>query len=146
MDKQIPLHIVAVLGFIQKGDKFLIAKRASNDPQAGGKWSIPGGKHEFEVGDNTVEPTLRREIKEEVGLEIEDGMIYIGNQSFIHSSGNHVVMLFFLCKYKTGKAEPLEDQEEIRWVTLAELEKPVNSKGGPDYLIEPVKRLKALLK
>jgi hypothetical protein len=32
-------------------------------------------------------------------------------------------MMTFLCYYKSGEAQPLEDQEEIRWLTLDELVK-----------------------
>lgn len=144
MDKEIPMHIVAVCGLIQKGDKYLVAKRASNDSQAGGQWSIPGGKQEFELGDDIIEETLKREVMEEVGLEIDEQVVYLSSQGFTHSTKRHVVMLYFLCKYKAGIAKPLEDQEEIRWVTHGELEKLVNAKDGPNYLKEPVSQLKII--
>ena len=40
-EKNIPVHVVAVFGIVQKGDKYLIAKRSASDPQAGGTWSVP---------------------------------------------------------------------------------------------------------
>lgn len=47
-EKNIPIHVVAVFAFIQKGNKFLLSKRSSSDPQAGGEWSIVSGKVELE--------------------------------------------------------------------------------------------------
>ncbi|KKQ43508.1 MAG: NUDIX hydrolase [Microgenomates group bacterium GW2011_GWC1_37_8] len=130
-EKNIPTHVVAVFAIVQKRDKFLIAKRSSDDPQAGGMWSVPSGKVELLEGEMVVEETLNKEVMEEVGLEIEDEIIYLGSDGFYRVSGHHVVGLTFLCKWKKGVAKPLEDQEEVKWVTLKEFKQ---LKNMPDYL------------
>lgn len=121
VEGDITTYVVAVFALIQKGDKYLIAKRSSDDPQAGGMWSVPGGKVDLDEGREVLEKNLQREVKEEVGIEIEDEVTLIGNGGFTQVSGHHVVGLTFLCKWKGGAAKPLEDQEEVRWMTLPEI-------------------------
>ena len=48
--------------------QILIAKRAANQPQ-GGLWEFPGGK--VEAAESVVD-ALRRELAEELGIQIED--------------------------------------------------------------------------
>lgn len=122
VENDINTHVIAVTGIVEWNGKFLIAKRSVNDLQAGGEWSIPGGKVDLEVGTGILELTLKKEIGEEVGVEIEDNMELIYNDAFVRVSGHHVVMLTFLCKYKSGESQALEDQEEIRWVSFEDLE------------------------
>jgi len=120
-ENDIVTHVVAVTGIVKNGDSYLLARRSFDDPQAGGQWSFPGGKMDSEVGKGIVEEALKREIMEEVGLEIEDNVEFIYNDGFIRVSGHHVIMMTFLCFYKSGEAKPLEDQEEIKWLTLDEI-------------------------
>jgi len=118
----IPLHVVFVEAWIKKGNKYLLAKRSSKDDQAAGKWAVPGGKIEMEIESNIVENSLKREVKEEVGIEV-DNFQFLASRSFIRSSGHHVVALSFIANYKSGEAKPLEDQDEVRWVAIEEMEK-----------------------
>lgn len=126
----ITTHVVLVLAAIEKEGKYLLAKRSSKDPQAGGQWSFPGGKVDMEVGDRVIEQTLKKEILEEVGVEIEDTCQLVTNDAFIRVSGHHVISLLLLCKYKSGEAKPLEDQEEVKWMSLEEI---LSSPEMPSY-------------
>lgn len=126
-NKEIPLHVVFAEAWVKKGDKYLLAKRHSEDDQAAGKWAVPGGKIDLELEDNIVENSIKREVREEVGVEVENCQ-FLASSSFVRSSGHHVVALSFLVDYKSGEAKPLEDQEEVRWVTIEELEKLIDPK------------------
>lgn len=117
----IPLHVVFVEAWIKKDDKYLLARRSSKDDQAAGKWAVPGGKVDMELENRIIENSLKREIMEEVGIEA-DNFKFMTSRSFIRSSGHHVVGLSFRADYKLGEAMPLEDQDEIRWVTFEEME------------------------
>ncbi len=120
-DTDIPLHVVFVEAWVKRGDKYLLAKRSSKDDQAAGKWAVPGGKVDLELESNIVENSLKREVMEEVGIEV-DNFRFLTSRSFIRSSGHHVVALSFIVDSKSGEAKPLEDQDEIRWVSIEEME------------------------
>ncbi len=106
--------------------KILISQRAFSEKHAVGKWTIPGGKVENDTTNteifNILEKTVKREILEEVGIEIEDHMHMITNNTFQRTGGKMVLAITFLAKYKKGKAQPLEDTINIAWITKNELE------------------------
>jgi ADP-ribose pyrophosphatase YjhB (NUDIX family) len=141
-EKNIPTFVVAVTGIVKKGNKYLLAKRCKEDKQAPGTWSMPGGKVEHAVMPYIIENSLKREIMEEVGVEIEDKVEFVYNDSFVRVSGHYVVMMTFLCFYKSGEAKALEDQDEVRWVTLKEME----SMDLPDYMKTRIAALKKMQK
>jgi len=108
-----------------------LARRSFEDDWAAGEWSIPGGKIEMDLGQGIIEKALKREIMEEVGLKIKDHVEFVYNDGFIRVSGHHVVMMTFLCFWKSGEAKALEDQAEVRWLTIDEIK---NMKDElPDY-------------
>ncbi len=120
-DWEIPLHVVFVEAWVKKWDKYLLAKRSSKDDQAAGKRAVPGGKVDMELESDIVEKALMREVKEEVGIEVQNFQ-FLASRSFIRSSGHHVVALSFVADYKSGEAMPLEDQDEVRRVSVDEME------------------------
>ena len=79
---------------------------------------------------------------EEVGMEIEDEVIMVWDEGFKRVSGPHVVGLTFLCKWKSGVAKPLEDQDEVRWFDKEELKKFTDL---PDYFKPRVDKLLTVL-
>ena len=113
-------HIVAITAFIKNkaGDKFLIAKRAHNEIAFPGKWAFPGGK--VERGQSILE-TLKREVEEEVGLEIEDEKKYLKDFTFIRPDDRNVVGFCFLVKTKHENIVLSKDFEEFAWITPEEL-------------------------
>jgi A/G-specific adenine glycosylase len=82
----------------------------------GGLWEFPGGKIE---PNETVTECIQREIKEEIDIEIEvnDHLITI-DHAYTHFRVNLQV---YNCRYLSGEPKAIEC-EEIRWVTLAEIE------------------------
>jgi ADP-ribose pyrophosphatase YjhB (NUDIX family) len=115
-------HIIQAQGWVRKDDKFLLAQRSFKELQAPGVWSIPGGKVEGNVGLGVVEETLKKEIMEEVGIEIKNKPVYLGSDAFVRVDGAHVVGLCFLCDWQSGQARALEDTEQIKWFSLEELQ------------------------
>ena len=116
-------HIILVNAVVEKDGKILISQRSHDEPHEPGKWTIPGGKVEKTKGNvfNIIEKTLSDEIMEEVGIEITDKTKLLTNNTFIRSTGQHVVALVFLCHWKSGKARPLEDTVDTKWITINEL-------------------------
>ncbi|WP_408605579.1 A/G-specific adenine glycosylase [Crocosphaera chwakensis] len=82
----------------------------------GGLWEFPGGKIE---PDETVEDCIKREIKEEIDIEIEVGENLVNlDHAYTHFK---VTLYVHLCRYLTGEPKPIEC-EEIRWVSLEEID------------------------
>ncbi len=123
VENDINTHVVAVFAFIEKDGKILLAKRSKDEPQTPGIWFIPGGKVDMGDEKDIIEKTLKREVMEEVGLEIEDEIMFVGDEGFFRVSGHHVIGMTFLCKWKKGIAKPLEGQEEVKWFTKEELKR-----------------------
>ena len=64
---------------------------------------------------NAVETTLRREIKEEVGVEVTD-IQYLLDLAFIRPDGIPAIVLSFYCKYVSGDVVLDEDATEYAWI------------------------------
>jgi 8-oxo-dGTP pyrophosphatase MutT (NUDIX family) len=112
-------HIVAVNAFIKNksGDKFLVLKRHDNEIAYPGKWAFPGGK--LEKGSDILE-TLKREVLEEAGLEIEDSKRFINDFTFIRPDGHNVVGLLFEVMAKSDNVKISEDFTDFKWATPEE--------------------------
>lgn len=101
-------------GILVAGDRVLISRRQERDHQ-GGRWEFPGGKRH--VGE-TVEQCLRREMLEEIGLEVEVGPLW---RALTHVYPDRRVSIYFhLCSSYKGEPVAIEC-DEIRWVLPAEL-------------------------
>jgi mutator protein MutT len=82
----------------------------------GGLWEFPGGKIEPQ---ETVEDCIKREIFEELGLQIDvQKHIITVDHVYPHFK---VSLIVHRCLYLGGEPQPVEC-EEIRWVRVEELE------------------------
>ncbi|WP_200773774.1 NUDIX hydrolase [Tepidimicrobium xylanilyticum] len=107
-----------------RGNKWLIIKRSEKEEHGPGLMSLVGGKVETNIAeDGVLERTLRREIMEEVGIEVSDMIHYLESKSFLLADGQVVVDVVFVCKYKSGEAQPVATDEvgEIYWMTCEEV-------------------------
>lgn len=86
-----------------------------------GKWSVPGGSVEW---GERLEDAVKREVREETGLEIEVGEV-AGVFDVITSSddgvGFHYVIADFFAKPVGGVLAPGDDADDARWVRFDEL-------------------------
>lgn len=123
-------HRITSTAIIHKDGKFLITKRSPHKKAFPNKWTVPGGG--LETGDYTATPkttadhwyfaienSLRREILEEVNLEV--GKVdYLLDMAFIRPDSVPVVVLSYYCPYKSGEVRLDEDAVEYAWVTHEE--------------------------
>jgi 8-oxo-dGTP diphosphatase len=71
------LFVVNVEAAIYKDDRWLVIRRSLKESHAAGMVSLVGGKVEHEGNQSDIlERTLRREIVEEVGIEVSDGRLF----------------------------------------------------------------------
>ena len=124
-------HYVVVTGIIIKDGKYLITKRAENEKAFPGKWTVPGGKLEkkdyFEKQADTssgqwyniLENLLRREVREETGLEIKNPK-YLTSLCFVRPDGVPTVVVSLFAEHDSGEVQLNEESVEHVWVNLEE--------------------------
>ena len=127
------LHRITTTALVYKPDyTYLITKRALHKKVMPGKWTIPGGGLSMDDYVNTpsstegakqwygaVQISLKREIKEEVNLEIGKPELLI-DLTFIRPDGVPVVCFSYYAPYVSGEVKLDEDATEFAWVTLEE--------------------------
>ncbi len=99
---------------LEKDGRVLIARRKRGD-RLGEKWEFPGGKLEE---DETPEECLRREMREEFGIDVSVGA-FVGRSLHAYPHGE-IDLRAYRVRHLSGKFT-LHDHEEIRWVELSEL-------------------------
>ena len=116
-------HLILVNAVVEKDGKILVSQRSFEETHQPGSWTVPGGKVERTEGNvwNIVEKTLNAEVMEETGVEIDEHAELLTNNTFIRSTGQHVVALIFFCHWKSGEAKPLEDTIDVKWIIEEEL-------------------------
>ncbi|MSO53207.1 MAG: NUDIX hydrolase [Acidobacterium sp.] len=122
MASEYPSHpVVGVGAVVVRHGRVLIIKRA-HEPRKG-EWSLPGGH--LDLGESLID-AVRREVKEETGLEVHPGPI-IETFDRVHRDPDgrirfHFVIVDFVCEAPSGEAVAGSDAEAVAWVTPAELD------------------------
>lgn len=118
------LHIVLVNAVVFKGNQILVGRRSAKEVHAAGYWTIPGGKLERteDCHNNVIEETGKREVLEETGITIQDNPTIIDNNTFIRSTGHHVVVMVLSGEYQSGNPTSTEELEEVKWINENEID------------------------
>jgi len=115
MEQRYPEPTVGALIFNPEGKILLIKSHKWR-----GKYVIPGGH--IELGER-MEDALKREIKEETGLDIHD-IKFVCFQEFIFDPAfykrKHFIFFDFACKTDSTDVKLNQEAEEYAWVTLDE--------------------------
>jgi len=102
--------------------KFLLLRRNPQKyPEIGPKWDIVGGR--IDAGTSLLE-NLKREVKEETGLDVGSEPRLIAAQDILNVEGfpgRHVVRLTYTANAE-GNPRINEENLEFRWFTRAEIE------------------------
>jgi nucleoside triphosphatase len=81
-----------------------------------GKYVVPGGH--IELGES-LEEALRREVKEETNLQIDE-IEFLCFQEFIYDDSfwerSHFIFFDFACKMKSGEVLLNDEAEEYLWI------------------------------
>jgi len=106
--------IRVVCGIIYKDDKILLTRRKKGKSLEG-FWEFPGGKVEKEETDTIA---LKRELKEELGLEISELNYFSENKHDYNTFSIHLVA--YKCK-AFDDPNKLVDHDKFEWVMVNEL-------------------------
>ena len=109
--------IQVTCALIEYDDRILCAQR-SEKMSLPLKWEFPGGK--LEKGE-TLEDCLRREIKEELGIDIYIKQRLPSN-THEYSKNKIIELIPFRCSLQTSEID-LKEHSKIEWSTVCQLEK-----------------------
>jgi len=113
--------IVGVGAVIFEDDQVILVRRGT--PPSYGAWSLPGGA--VEVGE-TLEQAVIREVREEVGLDVEaEDVVAVVERVFLDSAAKvqyHYVLVDFLCRTTGGSLQASGDALSCHRVPVASLE------------------------
>ena len=114
--------IVGVGGVIFDGASVLLAKRGQEP--AKGTWSLPGGA--VELGEKAID-ALKREIREEIGIEIQVGGLIRVLDRIIQDEERRIRYHYVIVDYwgwkTSGEPKPGSDTSDICFVPLEEIQK-----------------------
>lgn len=111
---------LGVGALIFDADKVLLVERAKEPLQ--GFWSIPGGI--VETGEK-LEEAIRREVREETGLEVDALSIFEVFERVIPDAEGkpeyHYVLIDYLCRVTGGLLKAASDVSGTAWVAKGDL-------------------------
>jgi ADP-ribose pyrophosphatase YjhB (NUDIX family) len=100
---------------VDDAGRILLVRRAG--PPFEGYWDLPGG---FVEEDEHPLDALRRELREETGLEVEPGD-FVGVWMDRYGDGGSTLNLYWTATAAPGEPEPADDVSELRWFEPDEL-------------------------
>ncbi len=149
------LHEIVTTAIIVKDGKYLITRRSMSKKRFPGMWTVPGGKLETddyinlpkETKDywyNVLEKVLKREVKEEVGLEITN-IEYVTSLATVHGDGNPSLVISCLADYVSGEVILQESEtDKFEWVSLEEAKNYELIDGIYDELVMADNKIKGI--
>ena len=106
----LPRHSVSVTGIVFRDDGRVLAIQRDDDLT----WVPPGGV--LELGE-TIHDGLRREIKEETGLDVEP----VALTGVYKNMTRGIIALVFRCKITGGELITTDETAAYRWVSQDQL-------------------------
>ncbi|MGY4884637.1 MAG: NUDIX domain-containing protein [Nanobdellota archaeon] len=147
------MHYIVVTGILLNKDrKFLITKRAEWEKAFPNRWTVPGGK--LEVLDyvlrekdtpyhwyNILENLLKREVMEEVGLEVKE-IDYVTSMIYIRPDKIPCLIISLFANCISEDVKLSKALTDYAWVDLEEAKNYDLIEGIYDELIILDKKLK----
>ncbi len=100
--------------------RLLMIQRATEPSK--GQWSFPGGH--IELGETVLE-AIRREVQEEVGLDVEPAGVFQIYDWIVRDGDGHLQFHYLVnyvrCRYLSGELQASSDAAAARWVTVSEI-------------------------
>ena len=120
--------------------RLFLARRGIKAKNESGLWEFPGGSVEF---GETMAEALRREMREEFGIEITVGELLDVVDHILKEEGQHWVSPTFLCTITSGEPSIMEPEKcaEIGWFRPDEVPKEL-TQISRENLAHYVQRIK----
>ncbi|MGE7694020.1 NUDIX domain-containing protein [Lysinibacillus sp. NPDC094177] len=121
---------------LDNANKILLVLR-KKAPEAG-CWSLPGGKVDYM---ETIENAIIREIKEELGVDIEITQLVCVTNHIIQSEDVHYVAPTFTARITNGEVQNREPHalEKVQWFSINDI--PENITMTTEYALKQLKLL-----
>lgn len=101
-----------------KQGKYLLLHRSSHKyPEINNPWDIPGGR--INPGTPLLD-NLRREIKEETGLELAEKPKLLAAQDILRIPDKHVIRITYVATISGLPTLDLKEHDDFKWVSKAE--------------------------
>ena len=97
--------------------RVLLAARRRSPVSLAGRWEFPGGK--VEPGEEP-EAALHRELREELGVEVELGAELRGPDDGCWRLTGRYTMRLWRARVSGGEPEPLVEHDALRWLPRGE--------------------------
>ncbi len=121
-------QVIAAVGIMERGQRFLIMRRVDTVECLHHKWEFPGGGVEW--GETPFE-TLKREMKEETGLVVQDATL-LGVHTHVWDLPTETVQVFLMVYCAQADSEEIalspEENDAYKWVTVEEFLASTQSK------------------
>lgn len=126
-----------------KKDKFLVLQKSENYDWKAGKWELPGGKIESQLGEDRLD-AAKREVKDEVDLELKS-LVDVVRIEIEEFNDKYDVNCFILHSDSfAGEVKLSEEHQESKWVTAQEF-KDMDWHRDAGYAIPAMRCLKDYL-
>ncbi|MFA5942065.1 MAG: NUDIX domain-containing protein [Candidatus Paceibacterota bacterium] len=125
------LHEVAVTAIVVKDGKYLITRRTLAKKRFPGMWTVPGGKletHDYaslpkdsdNAWYNVLENVVRREVREEVGLEIRN-IEYVISLATLDKDNMPLLVISCCADWASGDVVLQESEtDQFAWISSEE--------------------------
>ena len=107
--------MTVVAAALVDGEGRVLLQQRLPDRAMAGLWEFPGGK--VEPGERP-EAALIRELKEELGIDVEAACLAPAAFASADNQGRHMLLLLYICRKWQGAPRPL-DSAALRWARPA---------------------------
>ena len=124
MQREFPTAPIAGVGAVVLDAERRVLLVQRGQPPLLGEWSLPGGA--LELGER-LEDGIRREVREETGLDVEPEEIVAVFDHISHADNDptrvrfHYVLVDYRCRLLDGTLASATDVTEARWTSWHEL-------------------------
>jgi 8-oxo-dGTP diphosphatase len=142
-----PAFVVNIEVFLERDGRWLLIKRGDGEAHAPGTLAGIGGKVEVvdmgaDMGADVCEQTARREVAEEVGVDLTGTeLAYVESAFFVTDDGDPVVNVVFRGSLPAAAMPVVAAPEEVAELVWLSTEEVLAHPKCPPWILRPMRRL-----